>query len=417
MIKHNLMKTKLAFLVIMFTTIMTFAQNGINYKAVIKDNLGNVVANDLIAIQFTILDGATNVYQETQTPTTDDNGIIIVNIGEGTPTFTPFSTVDWSSSNHFLNVQLNTGGGLVDMGTTAFKPVPYALMAKNIENPLWTKNGFNIGHAGGNVGIGTTSPSAPLEVYGTGPIIPRITSTNNTSGLALYRPGPTSVDWSLLNATNNELQLASSTDDLSSGIVRLRFKSNGDIIMAQNEGRVGIGTFTPVNPLSVVQASGTANTVRIETLDHPTGKDLLELIVPSGSTAGSQFIEMQNGFDIVAAINSDGSAKFKSVQFEDNTVQTTAAVGPIAYGFVQSNGNVSSGSGNFSATWNAVDNRYDITITGENYFWTLFTTNITSGSAAIDRIRVSSSNGKMIVFLYNDTGSLIQGNFQFVTYK
>jgi len=328
--KHNLMKTKLSLLVIMFTTIMTFAQNGINYKAVIKDNLGNIVANDLIAIQFTIIDGATTVYQETQTPTTDDNGIIIVNIGEGTPTSTAFSTVDWSSSNHFLNVQLNTGGGLVDMGTTAFKPVPYALMAKDVENTIWDKNNTRISYSAGNVGIGLSNPS---------------------------------------------------------------------------------------NPVSVVQATGTANTVRIESLDHPTGKDLLELIVPSGSPSNSQFIEMQNGFDIVAAINSDGSAQFKSVQFEDNTVQTTAAVGPLAYGFVQSSGNVSSGSGNFSATWNTVDNRYEITITGENYFWTLFTTNVTSSSSTVYRERVNSANGKLLIYLYNSAGALIQGNFQFITYK
>ena len=110
------------------------AQQGINYKALVKDNSGNVVANDLIVIQFTILKGAglTNVYLETHTPTTDANGFVIVNIGEGT-TSDDFSAIDWGADDHYLNVQINTGGGLVDMGTTQFMAVPYAINA-NVAN-------------------------------------------------------------------------------------------------------------------------------------------------------------------------------------------------------------------------------------------------------------------------------------------
>jgi len=114
--------------------IITFslsAQQGINYKALIKDSGGNVVANDLIAIQFTILQGAgmVNVYQETHTPTTDDNGIIVVNIGEGAVNSGVYADIDWGIDDHFLNVQIDTGGGLTDMGTTQFMAVPYALHA------------------------------------------------------------------------------------------------------------------------------------------------------------------------------------------------------------------------------------------------------------------------------------------------
>lgn len=119
----------------MLIALSVSAQQGINYKALIKDGSGAVVANDLIQVQFIILDGAANVYEESHTPTTDGNGIVILNIGEGLPIGgSNFSTIDWSRNNHFLNVQINTGGGLTDMGTTAFKTVPYALQAKTAEN-------------------------------------------------------------------------------------------------------------------------------------------------------------------------------------------------------------------------------------------------------------------------------------------
>ncbi|WP_458626122.1 tail fiber domain-containing protein [Winogradskyella sp. PC D3.3] len=130
------MKSLITLILTLLLATLGFAQNGINYKAIIKDNSGNVIANDLISVQFTILKGVdqTNVYQETHTPTTDVNGLIIVNIGEGTPISGTFATIDWASDTTFLNTKINTGSGLVDMGTTEFKTVPYAINAKTATN-------------------------------------------------------------------------------------------------------------------------------------------------------------------------------------------------------------------------------------------------------------------------------------------
>ncbi len=127
-------KTKFTLLIALLITIISLAQQGINYKALIKDASGNVLANATVNVQFTIQQGAslTDVYEEGHTTTTDDSGIIIVNIGEGNTTLGDFNTIDWGSDDHFLNVQINTGSGFVDMGTTQFMAVPYALSAANI---------------------------------------------------------------------------------------------------------------------------------------------------------------------------------------------------------------------------------------------------------------------------------------------
>ncbi|OUR92047.1 hypothetical protein A9Q87_08080, partial [Flavobacteriales bacterium 34_180_T64] len=130
------MKLKLILSLFILCTTCVFSQ-GINYKALIKDGGGNIVASQSITVQLQILRGAgmTNVYQETHTPNTDTNGIVIVNIGEGT-TSDVFTDINWSDDDHYLNVQINSGTGLTDMGTTQFMAVPYALSATNAASKL-----------------------------------------------------------------------------------------------------------------------------------------------------------------------------------------------------------------------------------------------------------------------------------------
>ncbi|RYH72584.1 hypothetical protein EVU94_12855 [Flavobacteriaceae bacterium 144Ye] len=138
------MKKKLTTLIILLISITAMAQRAINYKALIKDDLGNVVANQNITIEFSILEGpeiafTDIVYVETHSVTTDANGIVIANIGEGVPETgfeNGYGLIEWGSffGSHFLKVQIDTGSGLIDMGTTEFNAVPYALYAESSNN-------------------------------------------------------------------------------------------------------------------------------------------------------------------------------------------------------------------------------------------------------------------------------------------
>jgi len=108
-----------------------FAQQGINYKAIITDN-GAVVASQSIDLRFTILEnGTSSVYQETHAVSTDANGIVVVNIGEGDYETGDWATIDWRKEQ-FLKVEVDTGGGFTDMGTSAFKTVPHAKAADKL---------------------------------------------------------------------------------------------------------------------------------------------------------------------------------------------------------------------------------------------------------------------------------------------
>ena len=129
-------RTLLTILSVLFCAI-TFAQSvpqGINYQAVARDANGAVLMNQALTIQFSVIsDIATSAvsWQETHTVSTNDYGLYTAIIGQGTATSVgssvTFDVIDWGASNHLLKVEVDYGGGLIDMGTTAFMSVPYSL--------------------------------------------------------------------------------------------------------------------------------------------------------------------------------------------------------------------------------------------------------------------------------------------------
>lgn len=88
---------------------------------------------------------------------------------------------------------------------------------------------------------------------------------------------------------------------------------------------------------------------------------------------------------------------------------------PVAYGAISNTGVVMSGTSNISCTWNSTNSRYEITITGESYYYADYVTTITAGGPYV--VESSSISGKLLVTLYNLAGSKVQANFDFVTYK
>ena len=106
---------------------------GINYQAVARDANGDVLMNQNLTIQFSIISDITTSavsWQETHTVNTNDFGLYTAIIGQGTSTSVgssaSFDVIDWGASNHLLKVEVDYGGGLIDMGTTAFMSVPYS---------------------------------------------------------------------------------------------------------------------------------------------------------------------------------------------------------------------------------------------------------------------------------------------------
>jgi len=224
------MKFKLLLITFFLSITCVFSQ-GINYKALIKDGGGNVVASQNITVQFKILQGGTNVYQETHTPTTDVNGIIIINIGEGSVNSGVFTNIDWGSDDHFLNVQINTGGGLTDMGTTQFMAVPYTLHAKtadsltDIDSFSWSTTG-NAGTDPETNFIGTTDDE-PLIFKVNNVRAGKISSISGNTSYGYGAGGDSG--FGIFNTAIGRLSLSNNTGNYNTatGFVSLRANTTG----------------------------------------------------------------------------------------------------------------------------------------------------------------------------------------------
>lgn len=125
------MKNALTALLLTLITTVCFGRNEINYNAVITDHYGNVMVNQKIDLQFAIFeDGEDVVYEEERCWISDANGIVVFNIAEENQVGSAaFTGINWGDENFYLNIKIDTGIGLRDMGTTEYKYVPYAKQA------------------------------------------------------------------------------------------------------------------------------------------------------------------------------------------------------------------------------------------------------------------------------------------------
>ncbi len=89
---------------------------------------------------------------------------------------------------------------------------------------------------------------------------------------------------------------------------------------------------------------------------------------------------------------------------------------PLAFGVVYSNGSKMSGTPNWSSTYNDIYKRYEIKITGENYYYLRYATNVTP-AGDLRFCRTDSVGGKLLVMCYDKNGGPAPSRFAFVTYQ
>ncbi len=131
------MKRIITISAVLMLTASVFAQSPekMSYQAVIRNSSNALVTTQAIGMQISILQGGatgTAVYIETQTPTTNINGLVSLEIGTGTLVSGDFTTIDWANDTYFIKTETDpTGGSTYTItGTSQLMSVPYALYAK-----------------------------------------------------------------------------------------------------------------------------------------------------------------------------------------------------------------------------------------------------------------------------------------------
>ena len=130
-------------------TVNVFAQSPqkMSYQAVIRNSSNVLITSKAVGMQISILQTSatgTNVYTETQTPTTNINGLVSIEIGGGTVVSGVFAAIDWSKGPYFIKTETDpTGGTNYNIsGTSQLLSVPYALHAKTVETIIGASGSF-----------------------------------------------------------------------------------------------------------------------------------------------------------------------------------------------------------------------------------------------------------------------------------
>jgi hypothetical protein len=120
--------------------------NGIFFQAVARDNFSNPAMNRKIYVQSSIIQNTatgTKVLTEEFQTTTDATGVFSISVGQGLRiggTVSNLTGIDWAKGPYFLSLKIaitpiaptttwDYKSEWIDLGTTSFGAVPYALYA------------------------------------------------------------------------------------------------------------------------------------------------------------------------------------------------------------------------------------------------------------------------------------------------
>jgi hypothetical protein len=194
-------------LLFLLVTVSILAQTPekMSYQVVLRDASNTLLMNQQVGIQISILQTTITgvaVYTETQTATTNINGLVSLEIGSGT-SLNNFSAIDWSAGPYFIKTATDASGGsnYTIIGTSQLMSVPFALYAKTAAAGALTGTSLNSTVVGSSLtSIGTltdltvtgTAETGFVKITGGSPAVGNVL-TSDADGLASWSAAAISV--------------------------------------------------------------------------------------------------------------------------------------------------------------------------------------------------------------------------------
>ena len=228
------------------------APEKISYQAIIRNSSNQLLINQNIGMRIGVLQGSMTgsvMYSEIHNTTTNQNGLVSIEMGTGNVLTGTFASIDWANGPYYVQIETDPTGGTnyTLTSTSQLLSVPYALYAKTAGSSTlnWAITG-NQGVIPSQNFVGT-SDSLDLRFR-----------TNNLNRMHITANGNVGIGSSPI--ADNKLHLRSD-DGLS-----LRFKvvesvnyaeiqtdkaGGSYLVLQKSGGRVGIGTAVPSSILEV----------------------------------------------------------------------------------------------------------------------------------------------------------------------
>ena len=174
------------------------APQKMSYQAIIRNSADSLLISTPVGMRISLVQGTpsgTVVFSETQTATTNANGLVSLQIGMGTVVTGTFACIDWASGPYYVKTETDLTGGTnyTIISSNELLSVPYALFSANgptgtqgPAGPQGIQGPQGIAGTNGNDGAtGAIGPQGETGAIGpagaTGP--QGVAGTNGTNGI------------------------------------------------------------------------------------------------------------------------------------------------------------------------------------------------------------------------------------------
>ena len=282
-----------------FQGIYAQAPQKMSYQAVMRDAADNLLANQSVGVQVSVLQGSptgTAVYVETHSATTNANGLVSLEIGAGSPISGSFSSISWGSGSYFLQTETDPTGGTnyTITGTTQLLSVPYALYAETSGSGgsgggsgsdfnLNCSTSFNNNYVIRGTGSGNWQCTNDMVITNTGRVGINATSPSSSHDLTLGSGGLLITGSTSNSSIAGSLRIGSSSNASSTYDLQV----DGQTYLA-NALRIGTTSSPPSNGILAAGEIRTNNAFNLNSSTAGTGTNVIRtsggLLRPQSST-------------------------------------------------------------------------------------------------------------------------------------